>query len=119
MKKNILVILSSAPYGNSKARDAIDFILTSAAYEQNISVLFQGDGVFQIKQHQDPTALGLKNTSSLIQAFEMYDIEDVYADKNSLLSRSLSETDILPNIMFIPKEQSQTLINNADVVLTF
>ncbi len=119
MKKNILVILRSAPYGTSKARDAIDLILTSAAYDQDIHVLFSHDGVFQIVENQAPQALELKRISSLISAFEMYDIENVFCDSTSLTERNISVNQLINGIRPIDQTEIATLINNADTVLSF
>jgi len=119
MKKSILVIMRSAPYGQSKARDAIDLILTSAAYDQDISVLFQSDGVFQLLAEQQPKELGLKNVNAQISAFEMYDIETVYYDQDSLLPRGLKPEQLNDQVKPVSKTEIQTLLNQADTVLTF
>ncbi len=118
-KKKILLIIRTAPYGNSGARDAIDFILTAAAYDQDISVIYQGDGVFQTLKEQDPTALPMKNTSSMISAFEMYDIEDIYCDSNSLTERNIPKDQLMIDCEFINTVKISKLIETADAVLTF
>lgn len=119
MKKNILLILRSAPYGSSKARDAIDFILTAAAYDQDIHVVFQNDGVFLLLNNQDPSQIPAKNTSSLISAFEMYDIDNIYCERQSLTERSLSEEQLIIQPDLIESTEIQSLIHQADTVLTF
>jgi len=119
MKKNILVIMRSAPYGQSRARDAIDLILTSAAYDQEISVLFQSDGIFQLIAEQQPKELGLKNINAQISAFEMYDIEAVYYDQESLSARRLKPEQLNDQIKPVSNSEIQTLLNQADTVLTF
>jgi len=119
MKKNILVIMRSAPYGQSRARDAIDLILTSAAYDQEISVLFQSDGIFQLIAEQQPKELGLKNINAQISAFEMYDIEAVYYDQESLSARGLKPEQLNDQIKPVSNSEIQSLLNQADTVLTF
>ena len=119
MKKNILVIIRTAPYGQSKSKDAIDFILTAAAYDQELHVLFQGDGVFHLLPNQDPSGIPSKNINKLLSAFEMYEIENIHADNGSLAQRSMNSATIVPKVQISSSEFKQDLISSADTVLTF
>lgn len=119
MKKNIAVIIRSAPYGSSKARDAIDFVLTASAYEQDISVVFQNDGVFQLLQNQDSSELQLKRISALISAFEMYEIDQVYYSQSCLIERNIDHKHLINGPQEIDEYEIQNILNKADTVLTF
>ncbi len=50
--KKLLFISRHAPYGSSLARDALDAVLASSAYDQQLSLLFMDDGVFQLLKNQ-------------------------------------------------------------------
>ncbi|MFC3151600.1 sulfurtransferase complex subunit TusC [Litoribrevibacter euphylliae] len=119
MKKNIVIIIRSAPYGSSSARDAVDFILTAAAYEQDISVVFQGDGVFQLLKDQNPSLIHQKRISALISAFEMYEVDQVFYDLSSLSERNINKDDLINNLVEMELHSIQELLNKADTVLTF
>ena len=43
-----LIVLRSTPYGNTNAKDALDVVLTLAAFEQQPALLYQGLGVQQL-----------------------------------------------------------------------
>lgn len=111
--------MRSAPYGTSSARDAIDFILTASAYDQEIRVLFIEDGIFQLLSQQKPTQDKQKRIASLISAFEMYDIEHVYFDRVSANERNLEEQQLLDCAKPADQKDIAELINLADTVLSF
>ncbi|GAA6152115.1 sulfurtransferase complex subunit TusC [Pseudoteredinibacter isoporae] len=77
--KSIALICHHAPYGSSKARELIDVALASAAFDQNISLVFLGAGVLQLKDEQDPSSIEQKNHGKLLSMLELYDIENIYA----------------------------------------
>ncbi|MEJ2418879.1 MAG: DsrE family protein, partial [Exilibacterium sp.] len=44
-KKKILVVNRHPPYGSSLAKESLDAVLAASAYEQDIGILYIGDGV--------------------------------------------------------------------------
>jgi len=55
MSCHILFVMTQAPYGNSLAKESLDALLASGVFEQEVSALFTGDGVWQlIKDQQMP-----------------------------------------------------------------
>lgn len=116
---DILIIQRHAPYGSSLAREGIDFALTSAAYEQNISILFSGDGVFQLLDNQNSKNIQLKNHKGALEALPLYDIEQLYVVKEDLESRNISETDIISIANIITRADSKQLIHRHEKILGF
>jgi tRNA 2-thiouridine synthesizing protein C len=116
-QKRILFILKQAPYGSSAARDAIDMILASAAYDQILDILFIDDGVYQLLKDQQPEQQ--KRIASLLAAFEMYDIENVYFEAQSLLARDIDQASLAISAQAKDSEGVKSLIQQADTVLTF
>lgn len=116
-QKRILFILKQAPYGSSAAREAIDMILASAAYDQVLDVLFMGDGIYQLLDNQQPTQQ--KRISALLCAFEMYEIENLYYEQQALTSRALSPDSLAIEALSQSTAEIQSLIQQADAVLTF
>lgn len=119
MNKNILVIQRTAPYGSSLAREGIDYVLTSAAYDQNISLLFLGDGVFQLLAEQDSKNIQLKNQLSALEVLPLYDIENLYITEEDLSERHLNKKQLGLNVNIISRSDVHALIAQQDHVVGF
>lgn len=118
-KQDILILQRHAPYGSSLARDGIDFALTSAAYDQNLSILFMGDGVFQLVNQQDSKAIQLKNHAGALEVLPLYDIENLYAIREDLELRKIKESQLIDGIKIINQEDSNTLIHKHNKIIGF
>lgn len=77
---DILIIIHSTPYGSSRAKEGLDYALTCSAYDQNIALLFCGDGRHCLNPQQNPATIKQKNFAKQLNALEMYGIEDVFTD---------------------------------------
>lgn len=119
MSQKILILARTAPYGSSLAREAIDFALTSAAYDQNLSILFQGDGVFQLLKNQQPQKNTQKNHLSALEVLPLYDIEQLYAVKEDLTARGLTEESLGVPVNILTRAEAHSLISQQDSVMSF
>ena len=117
--KKMLYVNRRAPYGTIYALEGLEVALIGAAFEQDVSMLFLEDGVFQLKKNQDTKAIGLKNFSPTYRALEMYDVEKLYVDRESLFSRGLCEEDLLVPVEILDSAAVSDLIAAQDVVLNF
>lgn len=90
--ENGLAILNSkAPFGSSSGKDALDIALIFGSFEQQVSLFFQGDGVYQLVDNQDGSLLSIKDYLKTFSAFKFYDIENIYVCQTSLEIRQLKE----------------------------
>lgn len=117
--KKFLYVNRKAPYGTIYALESLEVVLIAAAFEQDVSLLFIDDGVYQIKKGQDTKAIEQKNFSPTYRALEGYDIEKLYVEKESMESRGLTEDDFLVPVEVLTSEQVSELMNGMDVVLSF
>ena len=108
-----------APHGSIYGYEAPEAVLAGAAFEQKIAVLFLEDGVFQLKKGQAPEVLGMKNFSLTYRALEMYDVDKVYVDGESLQARGLEPGDLLVPVDVLGSKEIGDLMNRQDVILTF
>ncbi len=92
--QRFLFIMRKAPHQGTQLQEILDVILTTAAFDQAVSLLFLDDGVFQLKQQQQPVASGLKDTLAIIHALELYGVNDYYVEVESLIERGLHITDL-------------------------
>jgi tRNA 2-thiouridine synthesizing protein C len=118
--KKILFISRQAPYGNSIAREALDALLAASAYDQDLSLLFMDEGVFQLLREQNPKAIHQKNLGASLQALELYGIEKIYVHSESLEKRGLEKSELsLEDIETLNSEQIKQLMVQQDQILSF
>lgn len=117
--KKMMYVNRRAPYGTIYAWESLEVILISAAFDQDVSVVFMDDGVYQIKKGQDPGAIGMKNFSPAYRALEMYDVDKLYVERESLEARGLSEDELIVPVEVLSNCQIGRLMAEQDVVLNF
>jgi tRNA 2-thiouridine synthesizing protein C len=119
VQKKFCYVNRTAPYGTVYALEALEVVLIGAAFEQDVSVVFMDDGVFQLAKGQDTAGIGMKNFSPTYRALEMYDVEKLYVSKESLEARGLSEDDLLVDVEVKTAAEIRDLMEEQDVLLTF
>jgi tRNA 2-thiouridine synthesizing protein C len=117
--KKFLYVNRRAPYGSIYALESLEVVLIGAAFEQDVSVLFMEDGVYQIKKGQDTKGVDMKNFSPTYRALEMYDVEKLYVEKESLDERGLTEEDLLVPVEVITRAQASDLMEEQEVIFNF
>lgn len=120
MNKSILFISRHAPYGSSLARDALDALLASAAYDQQLSLLFMDDGVLQLLSGQHSEAIQQKNFANVLPVLELYEIDKMYVHQESLLQRGIESRDLM-NLSFtlLTSEKISELMSAHQQILSF
>jgi tRNA 2-thiouridine synthesizing protein C len=117
--KKILFVLRHAPYGNSLAKEALDAILATSAYNQELSIAFIDDGVFQLVKSQQAEQIGEKNFLKILSAFPLYDITNLFVCSASLQERGLKANAIIDNVSVIDSNTLNTLLQQQDHLLSF
>jgi len=117
--KKFMYINRTAPYGTIYALEALEVVLIGAAFEQDVSMVFIDDGVYQLKKDQDTDGIEMKNFSKTYRALEMYDVEKLYVDKQSLEERGLTEDDLLVDVEIKTTDELTALMEEQEVVLSF
>ena len=117
--KKFLYINRRAPHGTIYAHEALEVVLIGAAFDQDVSLAFIDDGVFQLKKNQDTADIYTKNFSKIYSALEMYDVEKLFVEKESLEKRGLKEEDLSVDVKIIDSDEMKKLITNSEVILNF
>ncbi|MBT3697489.1 MAG: sulfurtransferase complex subunit TusC [Gammaproteobacteria bacterium] len=117
--KKFLYINRRAPHGTVYAHEALEVVLIGAAFEQDVSLAFIDDGVFQLKKDQDTSEINTKNFSKIFAALEMYDVEKLYVERESLESRGLKEDDLSVDVKVIDSSEMKKLITDSEVIFNF
>jgi tRNA 2-thiouridine synthesizing protein C len=118
-KKSLLVVVRHSPYGSSLARTALEVALSSATFDQDVGLLFMGDGVFHLLPEQDSSAIGVRNIARLIASFPLYDLKSLFADKAALIQYGLARQELPQNLQQMDDNAMADLLNHFDHILSF
>ncbi len=131
--KKFLYINRKAPHGSIYALESLEVVLIGAAFEQDVSLAFVDDGVYQLMQNQDTGAIGSKNFSPTYRALGDYDVNKIYVEQESLKMRGLNKDDLMPltyededddwaekdSIRVVSSVELAEIIEQQDVILNF
>ncbi len=117
--KKFMFVNRKAPYGTIYALESLEVVLITAAFDQDVSLAFLDDGVYQLKKGQQTKGIETKNFSPTYRALDGYDIEKLYVEKESLDARGLTEDDLLVDVTVLGRSEMGELMNQQDVVLSF
>jgi len=131
--KKFMYLNRKAPYGTVYAIESLEVVLIAAAFEQDVSLAFIDDGVYQIVDGQKTDGIGMKNFSSTYRALGDYDINKLYVSKESLDERGLSEDDLMPlvyededddwaekpSVFVVSNAELSKIMSDQDVCLSF
>lgn len=117
--KRFMYINRRAPYGTIYALESLEVVLIGAAFEQDVSMAFIDDGVYEIKKGQDTKGVEMKNFSPTYRALEMYDVEKLYVERESMEARGLTEDDFVVPVQVFSSKELADLMEEQDVILSF
>lgn len=117
--KKFMFVNRKAPYGTIYALESLEVVLISAAFDQDVSLVFMDDGVYQLRKGQSTKAIEVKNFSPTYRALEGYDIEKLYVERESLEARGLSEDDLLVPVEVLGAAEMAALMEEQDVIMSF
>lgn len=117
--KKFMYVNRRAPYGTIYALESLEVVLVGAAFDQDVSVVFIDDGVYQLKTDQDSSVIGMKNFSPAYRALKTYDVDKLYVEHESLAERGLTAADLMVSVHIIARAQLAELMDAQDVVMSF
>ncbi len=129
--KKFLYVNRKAPHGSIYALESLEVVLIGAAFEQDVSVAFLDDGVFEIVKGQDTKGIGSKNFSNTYRALGDYDVHKLYVEKEALEERGLTvddpmelthdtdDEDDLTSIIVVNRAEMAKIMSEQDVILSF
>ena len=122
--KKFMYVNRRAPYGTIYAWESLEVVLIGAAFEQDVSMAFIDDGVYQLAKGQDTTGLEMKNFSPTYSALGDYEVTKIYIEKESLEERGLTLDD-LQHLTWEDEDEdwaekdSIKLVSRAEMALVF
>ena len=133
VRKKLMFVNRKAPYGTIYALEALEVVLISAAFEQDVSLAFLDDGVYQLMRGQNTAGIGMKNFSPTYRALGDYDVTKLYVEKESLEERGLKSADLMeityededadfaekPSVRVVNRSELTDIMAQQDVLLNF
>jgi tRNA 2-thiouridine synthesizing protein C len=118
VRKNFLFILRRPPHGGIPAQETLDIVLTTAAFDQAVRLLFLEDGVFQLKAGQRPEIIGFKHIAPIFGALQLYDVEELWVEEESLRERGLTAEALILPVRLLSRAQVPAFIGAQDVAVS-
>ncbi len=116
--KRFMYVNRRPPHGTIYALECLEVVLIAAAFDQDVSMVFLDDGVFQLKRGQDTAAIGMKNFSRTYGALDDYDVEKIYVEKESLEARGLTADDLVIPVEVLTTAALREVMAQQDVVIS-
>ena len=117
--KKFLYVNRKAPYGTIYGLESLEVVLIGAAFEQDVSLAFLGDGVYQLAKGQDTKGLEVKNFSPTFGALADYDVTKLYVEEEALQARGLSAADLVVPVEVVNTRRMAEIMGEQDVILSF
>jgi tRNA 2-thiouridine synthesizing protein C len=131
--KKFLYLNRKAPYGTIYAWESLEVVLIGAAFDQDVSLAFMDDGVYQLTRNQDTGGIGMKNFSATYAALGDYEVNKIFVEKESLEARGLTLDDLQhlvwededddwaekDSIRLVSRAELAAVMDDADVVFSF
>ena len=117
--KKFMYVNRKPPYGTIYALEALEVVLIGAAFDQDVSLAFIDDGVYQLVKGQDTQALGVKNYSPTFRALEDYDVTKLYVTREAIEARGLTADDFVVPVQVVSERELAEIMDGQDVILSF
>src|SRR4030065_2252742 len=117
--KKFMFLNRKAPHGTVYALEGREVVLITAAFDQDVSMVFTDDGIYQLMKGIDTKGIEVKDFSRTYRALEGYDIEKLYVDQASMDARGLTEDDLIVDVTVLSVDEMSNLMAEPAVVISF
>lgn len=108
--------MRTPPHHGSILQEKLDVLLTTAAFDQPIVLLFLDDGVFQLKKTQQPEKQVLKDTACILNAVEMYGVKSLFIEVEAMQERGLKQSDFTSPLKAINRKEINNFMKQFDII---
>ncbi len=117
-RKRILFVLTRAPYASAGALETLESVLVAGVFEQEVSVLFKGAGVYQLLKGQKGSAVGQRTVGKVLEALPEYEIERIYVCESSMQRLGIETADFGVTVRPLDADGQRALIARQDAVVS-
>ena len=121
MNKSPYIVIQSTqpPYSSSCAIDALEAAFAAANIGLEVIFIFVGEGVYQLLDKQENSAIFHKSMYKKLKALPLFDVDKIYAQHSSLIEHSVSLPIQMPNISAISDTELVDCCKQAKHVMVF
>jgi tRNA 2-thiouridine synthesizing protein C len=113
-----LILLSAPAYEGSRARAALDVLMSFAVFAQEPQVLITGAAVDALVARSEDAQCDQPSLRKIIESLPLYDVERIWVDRHSLAAAAIGE-DALPAFATVADDEDmRRLIAKAGHVLS-
>ena len=116
--KSVLVRMSKSPLNGLISGEQLETAMVAAAFEQEVSILFIGDGVFNLLPAKETNEVTGYNIEKMLLALPTFEVNDLFICERSLEQRQIGVSHLPKNAKVITFEDQRRLIKTTDVVLS-
>ena len=116
--KTFLFVQSASPHSGLLAKEGLDAILMGSAF-CSVSVLLQGDALFQIHKDQKSELTQTKPVANSFKALKEYGVQNVYCSEQDLSDRGLSQEDLVISVKSLNSVECKSLMIQFDIIIGF
>ncbi len=109
--------MRESPYGQFSSQEKVEYILTALAFEQDVTVVFVDDGIYQLLKQQQAKSIARKALSKLLLLLEHYEIKSLYVHRDSVAQRGLQVSDLILPVTEINNDDLANLMSQQDIIV--
>ena len=113
------IIINRTALNGADFKESIDLGLVCAAFDHQVSLIFTGEGIFNLVANQTYTSLGDKNQLDILKGLEFYDIENIYVEQESVTNSTVEKSDLLPMVKVKTRSELLKINLAADHLVEF
>jgi len=122
IKTNIIktnIIVSHAAFQGAEFKEAVDLALVAAAFDQDITLIFIQQGIYNLIKGQNADALNDKTHTDILTGLEFYDIEKLWVERESLDQTGLLVENLIDGVSIIEQQQINQSNQQANHLVNF
>ena len=116
--KKIAIVNTQSSFNLPTPRESLDLALIFGAFEQQVTVFFINDGVYQLMGDQQPEIIERKDYLSTMKALQLYDIEHIVGCEEDMVERGVQAINLSMTVDMQSAKAIAKLLNDFDQVVT-
>ena len=116
--KSVLIRMSKSPLNGLVSGEQLETAMVAATFEQEVSILFIGDGIFNLLPTKEIKEVKGYNIEKMLLALPTFEVNDLFICERSLEQRKIGVSKLPKHAKVITFEDQRRLIKTTDVVLS-
>ena len=117
MKTSFLFVFARPPYASLQVQELLDMAMTAAAFDHPVSLLLIDDGVYNLTSGHRPELSDCKDIKPVFESLELYDIEQIFVEAESLSERNLTPKELGLAVELRNRSEIAVLLNQHRVIV--